>query len=68
MELPGKATVIASGYAHCIAGLDDARTFAWGSGEQGQLGLGRDENLFTPREIVALKGLFCVNAGLGRAH
>lgn len=63
VQLPGKVTVVAAGYAHCVVGLDGGRAFSWGFGEEGQLGLGREENQHVPREVGRTsRGSQCFNS------
>ena len=47
-------TGIACGWDHCLALDDKGRCYSWGSGQNGKLGHGNDDNMVTPVLISSL--------------
>lgn len=54
---------IACGLNHSMAASARGELFVWGDGSQGQLGLGRITDAFTPTGITTLTGVFAIGAG-----
>ncbi|KAF0695263.1 Aste57867_13905 [Aphanomyces stellatus] len=59
---------IALGEWHSVALVDDACVYAWGFGEEGQLGLGEDQSTSLPMVVVPLSGTSPLNVCCGAAH
>ena len=59
VALPGgaaAAAMAAAGFGHTVVLTADGAVYAFGCGDQGQLGLGRRENVFEPARVDALAG------------
>ncbi|OQR84317.1 hypothetical protein ACHHYP_13549 [Achlya hypogyna] len=59
---------IALGEWHSMALGDDGCVYAWGFGEEGQLGLGEDRNAHLPMAIHALSGTAPLRIHCGSVH
>ncbi|KDO29794.1 hypothetical protein SPRG_04908 [Saprolegnia parasitica CBS 223.65] len=59
---------IALGEWHSMALGDDGCVFAWGFGEEGQLGLGEDRNAHLPMVVHALSGTAPLRVHCGSVH
>ncbi|KAG9413681.1 hypothetical protein AC1031_012908 [Aphanomyces cochlioides] len=53
---------------HSVALTDDGSIYAWGFGEEGQLGLGDDRNTSFPLEVTALSGTSPISVSCGATH
>lgn len=58
------AQALAAGMEHVLALTRDGKVFAWGRNAEGQLGLGDDQNRFSPVEIPGLSNVVAIAAGL----
>lgn len=58
-----KVTEIALGSEHSLALTRSGEVYAWGKGDSGQLGLGRNEDMMQPRKINELKDAVTIAAG-----
>ncbi|CAK4069400.1 unnamed protein product [Aphanomyces euteiches] len=59
---------ITLGEWHSVALTDDGSIYAWGFGEEGQLGLGDDRNTSFPLEVTALSGTSPISVSCGATH
>lgn len=50
---------ISCGREHCIAVTYDGNAYAWGKGDKGQLGVGRNEDTLTPKAVQVHDVLLC---------
>ncbi|CAJ1342480.1 unnamed protein product [Effrenium voratum] len=50
---------VACGREHCIAVTYDGNAYAWGKGDKGQLGVGRNEDTATPKAVGITNALCC---------
>ena len=64
----GRPSDIALGKDHVLVTSDDGRVFAWGRGEEGQLGLPHALGTDMPAEVKALSKRGVVLVSAGRAH
>ena len=64
----GRPSDIALGAEHVLVAVDDGRVFAWGRGEEGQLGLPHALGTDLPAEVKALTNRGIVLVSAGRAH
>lgn len=61
-------TAIASGWDHCLAIDSNGKVLSWGSGQNGKLGHGRDDNVSVPTYIESLKDLNVISIATGCEH
>ncbi|ETW00790.1 hypothetical protein H310_07325 [Aphanomyces invadans] len=59
---------IALGEWHSVALVDDACVYAWGFGEEGQLGFGDDRSSSLPLVVTPLSGTAPVSVSCGATH
>ena len=50
---------VSCGREHCIAVTYDGNAYAWGKGDKGQLGVGRNEDTLTPKVVEIHDVLLC---------
>ena len=61
-------TDVAAGECHTVFVTDKGKVFACGNGECGQLGLGNEENHYTPQEVTVLSEHHVIGVALGGYH
>ncbi|OQR95198.1 hypothetical protein THRCLA_07992, partial [Thraustotheca clavata] len=68
--IPGleNCTVVACGWDHSLAITRDGDVYSWGSGSNGKLGHGDEENRGIPTKIMALQGKGVRNVRAGCEH
>jgi alpha-tubulin suppressor-like RCC1 family protein len=59
---------IACGWDHCLALDDQGVVRVWGSGQNGKLGRGNEENVSVPTVVTALLGTKIVSISAGCEH
>jgi alpha-tubulin suppressor-like RCC1 family protein len=59
---------ITCGWDHCLALDDSGRVMSWGSGQNGKLGHGSEENVASPTYITALDGMDVEHIAAGCEH
>ena len=59
---------ISCGWDHCLALDDKGRTFSWGSGQNGKLGHGNEENMSIPCIIPVLESVIVDIVSAGCEH
>ena len=63
MLVPEAVVAVAAGNYHTLALAESGNVWAWGGNDQGQLGIGPDEEKATePRLVKALQGGWCATA------
>ncbi|XP_046333895.2 X-linked retinitis pigmentosa GTPase regulator-like isoform X3 [Haliotis rufescens] len=56
-------SMLGAGVEHSVALTEDGRVFVWGGGGEGQLGLGHDTEVPTPRELPFEENVVCIACG-----
>ena len=59
---------ITCGWDHCLALDSNGRLLSWGSGQNGKLGHGNEENISAPCYVASLEGVTVVKIGAGSEH
>jgi alpha-tubulin suppressor-like RCC1 family protein len=61
---------VAAGWGHALALMEDGSVWAWGVGDEGQLGLGTGIDCFLPKkiDISEISGTRIVSIGCGFTH
>ncbi|CAM6119340.1 unnamed protein product [Calypogeia fissa] len=59
---------IACGDSHCLAITADGDVHSWGRNQNGQLGLGHDEDVLVPRKVSAFEGIAVKMLAAGAEH
>lgn len=59
---------IACGDCHCMAITGEGEVHSWGRNQNGQLGLGNNEDAHVPRKVAALQGLKVMMLAAGAEH
>ncbi|KAL3696817.1 hypothetical protein R1sor_010893 [Riccia sorocarpa] len=59
---------IACGDSHCLAITTDGEVHSWGRNQNGQLGLGHNEDSLVPRKVVAFEGIPVKMLAAGAEH
>lgn len=59
---------VACGGGHNVVATDEGRVYAWGRGEEGQLGLGMGLNSEVPQLVTQLEGRVITQLACGHAH
>ena len=59
---------IASGWDHCLALDESGRVLSWGSGQNGKLGHGTEENIAVPCYITSLENVNITFIAAGSEH
>jgi len=59
---------VVSGWDHCLALDDKGKVLSWGSGQNGKLGLGNEENIAIPCYIPSLEDYVVVHLSAGCEH
>lgn len=54
---------VSLGHEHCLAVTQSGDLWAWGKGEQGQLGIGRQQDVKKPSKVNAIKDVVYCSAG-----
>lgn len=68
MDINIRIVNISCGWDHCLALDDRGRTFSWGSGQNGKLGHGNEENMSIPCIIPALENVVVDIVSAGCEH
>ncbi|XP_067675133.1 X-linked retinitis pigmentosa GTPase regulator-like isoform X2 [Haliotis asinina] len=55
--------MLGAGVEHSVALTEDGRVFVWGGGGEGQLGLGHDTEVPTPKELPFEENVVCISCG-----
>jgi alpha-tubulin suppressor-like RCC1 family protein len=63
-----KVSKITCGWDHCLALDVKGKVLSWGSGQNGKLGHGNEENISIPCYIPSLEGLNIVSISAGSEH
>merc|ERR1719461_1199390 len=68
IQLPSVAVYVSCGYNHTLVILKCGSIYSFGCGAWGQLGHGTNENIYTPKPILALKDKKIIKCAGGGHH